>query len=104
MCHGGVRTDQGTGEMVGPEEMLEESGWWLAYEAPEPEALGTPTDASYVFRLMSTRIGPAYSVLILTVLWLTTPLYTTPGTSRVTPLTQLHTHFPLLFTPSFMYK
>ena len=26
--------------MVGPEEMLEESGWWLGYEAPEPEALG----------------------------------------------------------------
>ena len=53
-----------------------------------------------IFKLLSTRIGPACSVLMLTVLWLSTLHIPPPSTSRVTPLTQLHTPLPVLSTPS----
>ena len=48
---------------------------------------------------MSTRIGPGYSVLVLTA-YDSLPCHIPPlSTSDVTPLTQLHTHFPLVSTP-----
>ena len=48
---------------------------------------------------VSTRIGPGYPVLVLTV-YDSLPCHTPPpSTSDVTPLTQLHTHFPLVSTP-----
>jgi hypothetical protein len=49
--------------------------------------------------VLSTRIGPGYPVLVLTT-YDSLPCYILPpGTSDVTPLTQLHTHFSLLSPP-----
>ena len=54
-----------------------------------------PNSIAYV----STRIGPGYPILVLTV-YDSLPYHTPPpSTSDVTPLTQLHTHFPLVSTP-----